>query len=82
MFTELKPEKPLIMDARRDEIVWETVVDDTYQVVEDMMARGYGEFDGTVARVLEVGGNYQVYQIKNVATKWGNTAWNMNNVTN
>ena len=53
------------MAEGRDEIEWDIVVDTTYRVVEDMMGRGYARFDGTVARVLKVGGNYQVYGIQN-----------------
>ena len=42
---------------------WDAVVYTTYTTVDEMASRGYTAFDGTVAKVLKVGGTYQVYQI-------------------
>ena len=45
--------------AYNDETEWKTIVDITYEVTRKQLARGY-QFLHTLARTLDVGGEFQV----------------------
>ena len=54
------------MSDSDEDYEWENVVDITHKVVNDMAGRG-AVFASTLATVLKVNGDYEVYPVKNVS---------------
>ena len=51
--------------ANKDDTEWDTIVEITYEVTKNQLARGKG-FQQILANTLEVGGEYQVSLSSNV----------------
>ena len=53
-----------------EDVEWDSIVQTTFTVVDDEKGRG-NAFDHTVARTLNVSGEFQVCQILKFAKKYG-----------